>query len=1230
MASTDLRVLSLNVRGIRSRRKRLNVFRQLKLNKYDIICLQETHILEHDLDAWKKEWGGDLFLSKQTSQSGGLVTLFSKRLSVNEATLEFSSPRLLAVKARIQDKTITIVNVYAPSDLKDKLLFFNKIEDTVKKIKTDNMLVCGDFNSVLSNSIDIVSGDPHDQRLVGRFNSFVIECDLYDSWRMFHPDVKQFSWSKNNPFIARRLDYILTSSMLFDKVIDSSIVSFSVSDHRGCSVTIRFSDLEQGPGYYKFNNSLLNDVNFVSGMNALINTFAPNNDDDPQTVWELLKIKMKEFAMNYGKKKGIKRKNEIVRLRLALNDLDATLASKPDCSETLKRRQEVKLQLELTELHDAKAAQVRSRMKWIEEGEKNTKFFLGLEKARANAKIMEQVKDVNGRTVTGQHNVLKVQTDYFKELYRKKIDCNNMLNNIKTFISNTNIPCLTEEEKNNCERDLTETEVAEALKAMKNGSCPGSDGLTIEFYKVFWPLIKEFLLPSFNSAFETGKMSQSQRKAIITLIHKGKDLTKDEMNNWRPISLTNTDYKLLAKTMALSLSDVIVSLVSEDQTGYIKGRNVSTMLRLIDDVTDSMNKQNNSGLLVTLDFFHAFDCISKNFMMSVFKVFGFGENFATWVSVLMSETMSCVNYCGYLSEFFAVGSGIRQGCPFSPLAFVLSVEILSIALKASPDIQGINLNFHFNTSIFIKILLYADDLTLFLKNEHELCKAMKICNEFSLLSGLFINKKKSEAMWLGNRKNCTIAPSGFPLKNKVKILGVYFSNYSSASKLEENWNNRLSTCKRIIAQWEKRNLSIMGKACIIKTFLISQWVYIMQVISVPEQVVNEANRLFYKFLWKKVNNNKKAFEKVKRTVMCSKYEMGGIQMIDLKDLQKACQLRWATRIFREKDNKLIVLVKNLFFGLGCHRISFLATVRSNVFKGLSLVKSYFWNDVLKTWLDNNVTEKNDISQILWNNKDLIYQRNAMFYPNWIRAGVCSVQDMLDENNQILSFQDICIKIGNSPSLFLEYKVVYSAVSSFLLKHSIFSPVLTDNLIFCGKKVFSLKEFRTMLIERKEATVCAASFWKRKFNFDMTPLTWLMPQIATKETRLRLLQWKINHNIYPTNIMLSKMKVTENNKCSYCPETVDVLEHFFYECPIVLKFWHDIELYIQVHFHIHIKISKIVALFGMFNTNLDELYKINHILLLAKTCISIFKKTNSTQPLLDIFATQNALRLKLYD
>ena len=134
----------------------------------------------------------------------------------------------------------------------------------------------------------------------------------------------------------------------------------------------------------------------------------------------------------------------------------------------------------------------------------------------------------------------------------------------------------------------------------------------------------------------------------------------------------------------------------------------------------------------------------------------------------------------------------------------------AIKIRNCENIKGIQ---HWKTDTvnfeeIIKIALYADDVTLFLSDERDVFHALQIFDSFSKISGLEVNKQKSEAMYLGNKKNCTDQIFGFTLTTKLKILGIYFSNTQSASCVEENWTGRIKVIKSLISLWEKRNLYI--------------------------------------------------------------------------------------------------------------------------------------------------------------------------------------------------------------------------------------------------------------------------------------------------------------------------------------------------------------------------------------------------------------------------------------
>ena len=159
------------------------------------------------------------------------------------------------------------------------------------------------------------------------------------------------------------------------------------------------------------------------------------------------------------------------------------------------------------------------------------------------------------------------------------------------YIQSLTIPTITADDQARCDQDITVEELASAIKLLNNDSAPGSDGLPAEFYKVFWLQIKAPLLACFKYGFESNSLSSSERLGIISLFHKGKDLLADNLDNWRPLSLTNVDYKIIAKVLSLRLDTVIEDIIGEQQVGFMKGRDISSVHRRINDIMELQKKK---------------------------------------------------------------------------------------------------------------------------------------------------------------------------------------------------------------------------------------------------------------------------------------------------------------------------------------------------------------------------------------------------------------------------------------------------------------------------------------------------------------------------------------------------------------------------------------------------------------------------------------------------------------
>ena len=177
-----------------------------------------------------------------------------------------------------------------------------------------------------------------------------------------------------------------------------------------------------------------------------------------------------------------------------------------------------------------------------------------------------------------------------------------------------------------------------AFSSMKNGKSPGNDGFTKEFYAAFFwrigtTIIKNIQLLLWKGWIECKLSLSISRK-------KDRDLTL--IKNWRPISLINVDIKIASKALAARMKTVIHSLISYDQTAYVKGRYTSESVRLIDDLLKYAEDENVDGILFAADTEKAFDSVNHNFMFAALKRFGFGNDFVRWIKTISKKSQSCV------------------------------------------------------------------------------------------------------------------------------------------------------------------------------------------------------------------------------------------------------------------------------------------------------------------------------------------------------------------------------------------------------------------------------------------------------------------------------------------------------------------------------------------------------------------------------------------------------------
>ena len=194
---------------------------------------------------------------------------------------------------------------------------------------------------------------------------------------------------------------------------------------------------------------------------------------------------------------------------------------------------------------------------------------------------------------------------------------------------------------------------------------------------------------------------------------------------------------------------------------------------------------------------------------------------------------------GLSTGYFDIKRGVRQGDPLSPYLFLLAIETLAQAIRKDTIINGIQFGEH-----EIRQILYADDITLFVKDRCSINRLQYIFDEFGKISGLRVNKGKTNFLWMGKETDRPDIPLFGNLVQEVKMLGVHFS-LDVKVKDDLNFKEVLSKIKRLLGWWRQRDLTLMGKIHLLKAYALSKLNYVSSLIVVPQRIFVEVQKNYF-------------------------------------------------------------------------------------------------------------------------------------------------------------------------------------------------------------------------------------------------------------------------------------------------------------------------------------------------------------------------------------------------
>ena len=1168
----NLKICSMNCRGLGDFKKRRDVFNKLRSDGYNLILLQDIHCKNGKENTFRNSWGKDILIAPFTHNARGVAILTNGVDVQYSDTVIDNGGNYIITKAKInQVYQFILVNVYAPNE--DDPEFFCNIDNIIGDQGDLPIVIAGDWNLVIDQELDT-----YGYRRINhpRARSKVLEIlnqrNLIDIYRVRHREKRRYTWRVINPEVKQaRLDFFLVSEELGGMTVNVDILPGYRTDHSLIGLTLNYTEQHKGRGLFKFNCSLLKDQEYSSLVkrtikNTIMDYALPVYDPEfaksvigserfmdleftisDALLFEVLVLNIRTETITYS----IRKRKQLIREEQALNraieQLEQRMSSSPSAETAGQLTEKQKLLEEHREVR-MRGNITRSRVKWFEEAERSTKYFLNLEKRNYVNKLIPCIETEDGESIQDQCEILQTLQRHFSEVFR----LHDNEDNHAEFLNGIKLNQLSDIDELDMKQQLSVREIGEALYAMKHNKSPGSDGLPAEFYKYFWADLKFIVMRMVLSCYELGVMPPSLQEGIITLIPKtGKP--RNKINSYRPITLLNTSYKILSGSIANRYKKVIGKLVDPAQSGFIKGRFIGDNTRLMSDIMTYLKDDKRYGLFLSLDIEGAFNTVSWKFIRAALAKYNLPSEIIRWFNLMNEGTYARILYNGHLSNKITLYRSCRQGDPVSPYLFLLAIECLAARVRQNKNIKGITIG-----GVETKVSCYADDTLFFIDGSVNSCRHLfHDLGIFAKFSGLRPNITKTQAMWVGHDvENRPLVCEELPIQwtSQMKVLGIIFDNDFRNMYLD-NFKNKLEAVNAETKNWQRRHLTIYGKICVIKSLLLPKLTHIFTALpNPPSEFMQKLNDILFKFIW----NGKQ--DKISRRSLVQPVKSGGAGMTDISLYLKSLKASWVKRQL-QSNNQWTKL-----FDLKISRGECIwdRNAKSLRIFGRNLQFNRFWRDVVEAVADFKEAygeyDPYEMSACsLWYSDYSKYHNNRL--NSWYSKGIKYLNDLLKPDGNIMSFVELKRLYGITGGQFDFDCLVLSLPRSWRTtnKVKLFGPLIDPSLLFMLSQKQGVQHIYRKLTESLMRN--HKHKWENKWHESYRNIEWdkvyVNAILATSSMRYRSTQYKIITRTHVTKRLLHRIGVAETSSCDRCGVEEDSIEHKFWQCRCTQTFWNAI-------------------------------------------------------------------------
>ncbi|GJY65385.1 RNA-directed DNA polymerase, eukaryota, partial [Tanacetum coccineum] len=785
-------------------------------HKINFVTLQETKAENIDLCSIKELWGNlyfDHVVGSSVGCSGGIVCVWDPNMFVKDHVSK-SDYFVALMGTWIPTSTkLLIISVYAPQELSKKWYLWDYLHLIINRWDGETVIM-GDFNEVRSERERF--GSVFNQQGAMVFNNFISSTGLI-----------------NHPLDGLMELFPHLSAICLDK---------NLFDHR--PILLRETSIDYGPSPFRFFHSWFT----MEGFDSFVeNTWKSFNIGESNGLIRLkkklhfLKIAIKAWTKEAKMKSNEKKLN----IQQNLLELDKIIDQGRSNEEILCKR--IMLINDLHEINSKNASELSQKAKihWSIEGDENSKYFHGILNKRRSQLVIRGVL-VDGDWISDPS---KVKDEFFNH-FKKQFSPPQSSRICFDYVFPTR---LSSDQVEELERDVSYDEVKGAIWDCGTNKSPGPDGFSFEFYRKYWSFIDQDIFMAVKDFFMNGCFPRGCNYSFIALILKIQDAKF--VKDFRPISLIESVYKIIAKILANRLCLVLPYLISDVQSAFVSNRQILDGPFILNELISWCKHKNFNGMIFKVDFEKAFDSVKWDYLDKTLKAFGFGQKWCTWIGGCLKNAMGSVLVNGNPSSEFQFFKGLKQGDPLSHFLFILIMEMLHLSFMRILNV-GLYNGISLNDSFTISHLFYADDVVFVGEwNDTNIYTLLNVLKCFYLASGLKINLHKSKLMGIGvntsvvetaaNLISCSILSSPF------NYLGVKVgSNMSRIS----SWDDVVSKVSSRLSKWKLKSLSIalfgnhgaLGKP--LRMYRRSNWIDIIHAI----QSLNDKGDIAFKDQFKRL------------------------------------------------------------------------------------------------------------------------------------------------------------------------------------------------------------------------------------------------------------------------------------------------------------------------------------------------------------------------------------------